>query len=216
MSTTKASLRLRMALMGTGLVVPVDGSDNIKNFHALCRQVPGQEREWLKVVEHLLVQLPASVPADTAEFFFARRYVLKDGKLAFGWYVGVTAKNVKQLEASVSVMAAELARFKPSLAAAAPEAPGPVEEEPVYRRPLPPGVHPGQVQRLRRPSAEELIPTDRQVPPKGFVPRLTTVKSSVDSKGHQEIIQEMPLPHVYSELNRPNAKGRGAKPLAGD
>lgn len=214
MSTAKTSLKLKMALMSTGLVTPVDGSEHLRNFHVLCRQVPGQEKTWLQVVESIL-KIP---PIDNVEFFLARRYLLKDEKLAFGWYVGVHAKTVKDLDYAVAALELELGMFKPSLTRPAPEHAPPADPDPApaYRRPLAPGQHPSHVQRNRQPTAGELIPSSGQVAPNGFSPRLTTVKSSYDAKGRQEIVQEMPLPHVHSEMNRPNSKGRGAKPLAGD
>jgi len=40
------------------------------------------------------------------------------------------------------------------------------------------------------------------------------VKRGVDSQGNQTTVEEMPLPHVYRELNKPTHKGgKGARPL---
>lgn len=53
-----------------------------------------------------------------------------------------------------------------------------------------------------------------QPQPVGPAP-IKTVSSGRDANGVLTVIQEMPLPHVYSELNQPNAKGRGARLTGG-
>jgi hypothetical protein len=56
--------------------------------------------------------------------------------------------------------------------------------------------------------------TKVQPPIPGPAP-IKTVSSGRDANGVLTVIQEMPLPHVYSELNQPNAKGRGARLTGG-
>ena len=55
-------------------------------------------------------------------------------------------------------------------------------------------------------------------PPDGFVPSITTVENTVDEEsGKPIIVREMPLPHIFHDLNKPAHKnGKGAKWLGGN
>ncbi len=54
----------------------------------LFRQVPGQETNWLKFIEKLL-----HVAEDNSlDIHICRKYLLKDGKMVFGWHIGLNGK----------------------------------------------------------------------------------------------------------------------------
>lgn len=205
MSAATSSLQLRTALMATGLLMPVSSSDNPKNFWILCRIVPGQETAWLKVVENILLSHEADVDwKDKPDIVLARRYVAKDGKMVFGWYLSIIAKSVKELEKAEHFLHRHLEEARPTLTS--PEQ-VPQKAPVVPGRTLAPGQHPPPRAPVAR-SASEALSTPE--PPRNFSPALRVVKKSFDEKGRLETVEEMPLPHVYRELNTPNDKGKGA------
>lgn len=207
MSAVTLSLQLRTALMMTGLLQPISSGDTPKNFWVLCRLVPGQETAWLKVVESILITLEADADwADKPDVILARRYVAKDGKMVFGWYISVIAKSAKDLEKVVLFLQRHLEDAKPSLTSVEPPAEKATSEAPRHRA-LAPGQHPKQRPADARAASEALSNPE---PPENFNPGLRIVKKSFDSSGRLETVEEMPLPHVYKELNTPNEKGKGA------
>ena len=136
--------------------------------------------------------------------------------MVFGWHLALEEKSVKRLQASVEAVLGVLAGARPQLTAVMPP-------EPLYapqavaatqtRQTLMPGQHPPP----REPNAripEDTTPGGTGEPPPGFVPTMRVVKRGVDSQGNQTTVEEMPLPHVYRELNKPTHKGgKGARPL---
>jgi hypothetical protein len=214
MSAASLSLQLRSAIMATGLLQPVSHSDNPKHFWVLNRIVPGQESAWLDVVESLLVDFEAAAwEGAKPDLIIARRYVAKEGKLVFGWYINVVAKTLKDLEQMISMVVMHLEGAKPQLAPAsrsAPvETPTPVAPTPQrQQRVLAPGQHPAaRPPSPRAPGVGAITPE-----PPGFKHGLRVVKRTMGEDGKSAIIEEeMPLPHVYStDMNKPNAKGKGA------
>lgn len=83
------------ALKGTGMVVPLSSDRVWSGWDFLCRLVPGQEKNWLKVVNSLLKWAETRAKTD---IFIARRYLLKDGAMVFGWYIRLQAKGAKDLK----------------------------------------------------------------------------------------------------------------------
>jgi hypothetical protein len=210
--TGKAKLEFQSALIGTGLVQPVDFTATKKTVSVICRQVPGQERPWLKIVEGLLHAM-GGIPV--GEFHVCRRYVLKEGRMVFGWHLGIEVPDAHALVAAIGAAVAVLAQAKPSLA---PPAPEPYEEapEPAAPRPgraLAPGQHPVRVPQPRQPGP----PAQLGERPPGRVEGIRVVSRTVDEDTGKVIIEEeMPLPHVYRDLNKPAHKdGRGARTYAG-
>jgi hypothetical protein len=225
----KTELVFQSALLSTSLVQPVNAKSRGKTLEVLCRQMPGQERPWLALVQEMLVV------ADAMSFnlHVCRRYVLKDGELAYGWNLGVDAPNPKKLAEAVDCLVKVLAKAKPVLQSAATQEPHRfvprptlVPDRPKFgqkqqaapqnntaRLPHNRGPNRGKVtgRPTPRPPGEE-APID-EAPP-GFSPRITTIKEEIDSDGRKTVIQEMPLPHVYREMNVPSKPGgRGAKLL---
>jgi hypothetical protein len=193
--------------MTTGLLQPVSSSDNPKNFWVMCRIVPGQEPAWLRIVETILVSHEANVDwVDKPEIILARRYVAKDGKMAFGWYVSIIAKSVKDLEKATQVLQMHLEDARPTLTSVTQVPQRAPVVEPVGRA-LPPGQHPRPRAPDARVAGEALSNPE---PPKDFTPAIRIVKKGFDDKGRLETVEEMPLPHVYKELNTPSARGKGA------
>jgi len=215
--SSKASMRLQSALMSTGLVQPVSEKSRGGYVEVLCRQIPGQEKEWLRVVEALLTY--ASGSAGLFEFHICRRYVLKNGQMVFGWHISMDCKNTKTLDSQLDMMLAEVlddaraslggpvTEDRPVTVAApqAPQTPSGV--------PLAPGRHPPPRAALpRQPNPPGTIVG---TPPPPGSASLKVVQNFRDENGRVTIVEEMALPHVHEEMNRPNSKGRGAKLTGG-
>lgn len=198
----KAEMTLKSALLSTGLVQPVDSKVRKGRVEVLCRQVPGQEKSWLNVVEKILT---ASEEA-SQDVHLCRRYVLRDGQMLFGWHIQVDAEKVKDLMAAVEVVVQVLASAKPSLDVAPKEPPRPptVPRQNVQqpRRPLAPGQHPPKAP--AHPRAPSGGPGTAHEAPAGFSFEKRTVLKKREENGMEMIVEEMPLPHIHSELNVPS------------
>lgn len=213
--SSKASMQLQSALIATGLVQPVSEKSKGGYVEVLCRQIPGQEKPWLKVVESLLTYADGAEGSLNFELHICRRYVRKNGQMVFGWHISITSRSAKVLWLSVEHVVAEvLSKATPSLEGPVTEerpAPQVVSQAPQAdnRRPLAPGQHP------QNQSAPPRLPGPPGAvigtPPPGFKPSVRVIQNFRDENGKQTIIEEMQLPHVYAELNRPNAKGKGAR-----
>lgn len=219
---------LREALFATGLVQPLESKATAKKVAVLCRLTPGQERAWLRVVESLLKTFDNR--PDT-EIILARRYVMRNGRMAFGWYIVFETKNAKELKALIPEAVTILQAAKPDLnpVVEEEERPAPTPKKLLrYKSPYAndPDVAAalaaaGSTAAPRAPSMEG--EDDEPRPPPGLKVKLTTVENTIDSKGKRKIVQEMPLPNVYQELNKPTKPewsethgryiggGRGAK-----
>lgn len=204
--SSKVSMQLQSALIATGLVQPVSEKNRGGDIEVLCRQIPGQEKPWLQVVDRLL-QLGEELGED---FHICRRYVRKNGMMVFGWHLAFSCKNAKALQVVVeSVVKNVLEDAKPMLQQEPLEEPAaPVVTR---RQAMAPGRHPPP--RAPTPRAPGEPGTVVGTPPPTV--SLRVVQNSRDEKGKQTIIEEMPLPHVYAEMNRPNEKGKGAKLTGG-
>jgi hypothetical protein len=189
-SSASISSSLQLALLNTGMLQVVEYNDKLPHFWILCRIIPGQEAAWLGVVERILGKFDVSV-----DLVIARRYVLRSGKMLFGWHIGLVPKSVKHLASAVDMITAALKEARPAL----PEPPTPP-------RPV------RAVRSAPRPQATAKAPS---VP----APRAKTssshnalrvVQRSFED-GRSVVIEEMGLPHTYRELNVPNEKGKGAE-----
>jgi hypothetical protein len=174
---------LREALYSTGLVQPLDGGGRGGSIHLLCRQVSGQEQGWIQAIDRILAL------AETMGFetHLCRRYVRKDGKLAFGWFISVEAKSAKELTGAVEALVQTLR----STPVAKPRVQAP--KAAVIRKMT--GADP------REPSDDLEDP----VPPPDLK---ISLKKTRDGQ------EEMPLPHVYGDINRPKpGSNKGAASL---
>lgn len=205
MRTGEIELTMKSSLLGTGLVQPVSSSSSRGRLEVLCRQVPGQEAAWLRVVGQLL-------EAQEDGLHVCRRYVRRDGRMVFGWHLGLETRSVRALGAAVAALTAVLEGARPTLTGAAPaqdagegesQRDSPSVAAPPSR-PLPAGVHPKREAYPRPPG-----PSAR-VPPPQESATIKVISHEVDEDGNVVTIEEMPLPHVYGEMNRPTAGGRGA------
>jgi hypothetical protein len=233
MKLPSLELELKSALLGTGLVQPVEsvirGGGRRAEIEVLSRQTPGSEAVWLRVVDRMLAvqeTLPVSIHV-------CRRYVRKNGKLVFGWNIGVSG-SMAEIEASVRAILPLLLEVRPELevpigatsvrtllgqapvADESEEASGSAQEPAprTHSQPLAPGQHPPPREALPRPPGAA---ASGVTPPQGFTPTIRVVRNEVDEKGQIRIEEEMPLPHVYRQMNRPLFEGstRGAF-LSGD
>jgi hypothetical protein len=201
---SKALQTIREALFATGLVQPVEASAFGKRLSVLCRLLPGQEKPWMKVVHGLLTAWGETEKG--TELVLARRYVLRQDQMAFGWYLQVEGKSAKHLGELVEKLLPVLADAKPSLVAKQQE----VDEEEEPQEPPRHRPHPAKVGTKAPPRPRSAEEDAAPVVPRGFTPQIRVIRDEVDAKGKRIVIQEMPLPHVYQELNKPNAKGKGA------
>lgn len=224
---TKPIDNLREALFASGLVIPLSGSSKATSISLLCRPMPGQDQNWLKVVEIILKQVDAK-PFEqdgTVDVHLGRQYVLKNGSMAAGWFIGITVSKKVLLEKAVDLI-------KESISSAVFETVSAEDEEVPSRAPRPgykspyremdPRLNaqlsgaPSHVKELRgrttsHPRAMEH--TDDPVIPDRDVRLVTTVsriRTTKDGKQIRETHQVIPLAHVYGELNPENENGRGA------
>lgn len=218
----KPELTLKSALLSTSLVLPVDSKSSSKHLEILCRQMPGQEKPWLKIVLALLEAAHAS--AGAFEVHICRRYVLKNGELAFGWNLGVEVSSKGKIQEAVDALAAVLTTARPTLTREAEEEPRQQLQPRHLVQQRAPAANTRKAPHTK-PSRERMLPLASRPPgesgfvdeaPPGFVPSITTVKNTIDeSTGKPVVIREMPLPHVFRDLNRPTPGGRGAKVTGG-
>lgn len=199
-------LDLRSGLLGTGLVQPVQygsGKGTARTtIWALCRLVRGQERAWLELAQELL----AYCEGTGVDLHLCRRFLLKDGQMVSGWHLELMAP-AKTLKKAFPGFLATLQSAAPELGADAPPTYVDPPRQPAARPQEPP--RPGQ--RMGTPIPPG--PPARVDPaPPGFMPTLKVIKDEVDDNGKRTIVEEMPLPHVYREMNRPaHRDGKGAR-----
>ncbi|TXH09032.1 MAG: hypothetical protein E6R04_09125 [Spirochaetes bacterium] len=105
----KTEEQVSESLKGTGMVVPVSSDRVWSGWDFLCRLVPGQEKNWLKVVNSLLKWADSRGNTD---LFIARRYLLKDGSMVFGWYIRLQTKNAKDLKTASEEVCQLLSKSK--------------------------------------------------------------------------------------------------------
>lgn len=216
---TKLELELRETLLTSGMVQPIKTSKKAGRVSIICRQVPGQESSWLKALQTILLAFK-----DTPDLIHAcRQYVIKDDKMVFGWSMSI--------EGSTAEIKAALEKLKLILEAIEPEEPEQqyepkkakhfvqnsqyvspyAKEDPSLLAEM--GIA-GSTAAPRPPSMSE-EEMDKVPPPNARPHKITLVTKGVDQKTKQPVvIQEMPLPHVYTEdMNAPNSKDKGAKYL---
>lgn len=122
----KASAKLRDVLKATGLVDPVDTTGGAGSVSCLCRQFPGKEARWLRIVDGLL----AFSEQNKINVHVCRRYVRKNGQMVFGWFVGVTADSAKKVSEDVESLCQVVSTFGQSLPPVQAPAPAPVRTQP--------------------------------------------------------------------------------------
>lgn len=197
MSNSKLEYDLKSAILSTGLLQPVSATSTSKSISVMCRAVPGQDKVWMKTMEGLL-------ESAVGDFHICKRFVFKEGKMVFGWHLGIDSKSAKNLKTAINWLCEYLGTVKPTLN------PEPVPQSNPYNEPPAPALTVSQPVVLPkgmpppRPPGE---PAAVQPAPPSFVFKATQISQE------EEII---PLPHVYSEMNVPNEKGRGATYLRKD
>ena len=210
---SKAVLKLQSALVATGMLQPVSEKAKGGYLEVLCRQVPGQEKGWLQVMGAILQHAEAF---PDIEFHVCRRYVLRNGSMVFGWHIALTCKSLKALQVAVDSLVDEvLTKVRPTLSEPEPTISPPVARQEAVqprRQPLAPGQHPQRMPPPRPPNEPGTVVGEA---PRNFAPAVRVVQNARDQQGKLHIVEEMPLPHVYSEMNVPNEKGKGAKYTGG-
>lgn len=216
--STKHEMRLRQMLMDTGLLQPLSSQTKKGTISVMCRSMKGTEPEWLAMVSEALT-LAAEHKID---LHIGRKYVMKNGSLAFGWYIGVTAQNAKALDTAILQLAKVFTEgddepeVKASLAKKPKKGPPPQQYKSPYKTD----------KQVRKevgidPSDEEAgyIGVTREKPmnwgadgPGPHLDRVATGKAmGRDGKPMKTEVIEMPLPHMRGPLNVPKDRSsRGA------
>jgi hypothetical protein len=222
----KAELELRELLLMTGCLQPMRVDAKGGHLSALCRELKGRAAQWLQRVDHLLrLGEEHDIP-----LHLCRKYVLKDGKMVFGWHVGIEAKNAGDLLRCLSLIRAEfekgemegtplaesLDQSPPEEASVAAPASKQFSDKEKADRAENYRKHTQGVPRMA-----ENIQAD-PVPPPGYEFSLRVVEagSARNRKGQMEPVEviEFPLPHVFgNDMNvsekvpgSPIGRGRGA------
>jgi len=186
------------ALYNTGVLLPVSTSSKGSKVEATCRTAPDKSKEWPVVAENLL-----RAAADMGvTMHVCKQYLLKDGEMVYASYVSMEATSVKQLRSALSELADKMESGRP------PKAKPAVNADPVVK-PLSYKEYKKQTTATpRAPMPGEL----KNIPvPPGFQYQSKRVSTGVGANGTQIVIDEVPIPNVFHEMNVPNAKGRGAK-----
>lgn len=232
MKVEEIELQLKSALINTGLVQPVDSTVTKRrggaDLEILCRQALDGAPPWLRLVDQIL----ALQEAAPMSIHVCRRYLRKNGQLVFGWHLGLSG-SMSELAATAEAVCGVLAAARPTLTQQAPrkargraaaaarqaeldeageeggDAYDEAQEGEEGRPHRPPDLAPGQ---RPPPEAGVIAPgrPARVAAPEGFSPTIKVVRNEVDDEGRVRIEEEMPLPHVYRELNHLSDGGRGA------
>lgn len=188
---TKLEVFLKSKLLDSGLVQPVSSSSKGGSIEILCRARFGQDKDWLDQVLQILLECEKF----GLEVLIAKRYLLKEGRMVFGWYLKFTAKNAAELNKKVMEVFTKVDLMSKS-----------VVSSNVPVRPAPPGVHPKKIPAPRPPQTSGPDPI-----PSNVSPRIKRVERKFDQEsGRVTEVFEMPLPHVTKPMNIPNERGRGA------
>lgn len=170
----KAESILRDALADTGAVIPLHSVGRGGYIEFLCKQMPGHESRWLFMVESLLRW--AETKGIQSNFLIARRYLLKDNRMVFGWFLSIDLSSAAKLQDACETLARCLetaTREAETLPVAAVK----------------------QVQSPQTPNASK-----RSEPS----PLIRIVKQGVDEQGRVYEESVMALPHARSDLNVPS------------
>lgn len=195
---TKPVDTLREALYECGLVQPLSVTSKGGSISVMCRQVPGQEKAWISVIDQLL-----STDVGNCDLHVCRKYVKKEGRLLFGWFIGLSAPTVKVVAKSVDALAPVL---KAASSLVVEEVSTPAKTTaPTGKSPMASNFD-FKKWTDASPRASEYSGPDPVAP----------AKSTFSLKTVSHGIQEMPLPHVYSkDMNKPAAGSNRGAAIAG-
>lgn len=186
-------------LYNTGILKPVTTSVKGGKVEAMCRIVDNRKEEWPALVENLLV----SAEELGLDAHVCRRYVMKEGALVYGFHVSFDAGSAKKLKDSLPALEkTTLVKSEAPKAVSARQNKSaiPIMSYQEYKKQTsatPRAPLPGEAK-------------DIQVP-KGYTFKATTLASGPGPNGKDGMIEEIPLPNVFKEMNVPNSKGRGAR-----
>lgn len=202
---TSAELELTTALLGTGLVLPHKSYVKGGRAEILCRPVPGQDPRLLELLKVLLVK------AEEAQIHLhvCKRFVAKEGALAYGWNFAIDAANNKKLKEAIDILKPILEEAKPSLqdmAAALTPAPATAPQPPSAMDRAAAARQAGVVVDREAGVLGKLAPERSQTvyQPGVRLPgaAISLIDVTRDDNGTTSIF-EMPLPHVSADLNVP-------------
>jgi hypothetical protein len=223
MSAKELEFNFKSALMNTSLVQPVESKGSGKHIEVLCRQVPGQEASWLQLLPKIL-KLAEEHPV---ELHLCRKYVLRNGKLVFGWHLSIEARANATLKTAVEAVIDVLSKAKPVLNHMLPPGKHPAQKskdsmssgyqpgpdfKPAKKKAAPPGRPQYQTDNYNQNVVYEAMGTESTAQNPRLV--LASRKVVTGERGKQQIEETvlMPLAHVYTnDMNKPNERGRGAQ-----
>lgn len=175
-------------ISASGLLQVIKSDVKKASANYLCRIVPGRDREWLTLMEKLLTALEGT----DCEAHFCRKYLLKDGRMVYAWHLGFKGK----LGIAEQLFAGKLVPESSQGLKQRKKGQGLIRPAKAILSKLTP----------RRPDDNGSDP----VIPSGVKIGLIIVEKKQAANGTMSTVEEMPLPHVYKDLNVPNKKQRGA------
>ena len=223
---TQEELNLKSALISTGILIPLESSASEMEVTVLCRLTKGQESVWLQAVNELLETAEqAGFKAHICKIFLRR-----DGKLCSAWNIGIRGSSLEQTAQAVEIVSNVLGQWKPSLIAAEDEPRRPLPDRLPYEQDEEPRTQPVMAPNNRAPRPQQPRPrTDQEAmqqimeqprrgtphTPQGMQPlgvRSDPPQQDFTARhferqrddGKIEIVDEIPLPHVGGDYNRPS------------
>lgn len=195
---------LTMALLGTGLVMPHKAYVKGGKAEFLCRPVRGQDPSLLELIKLILLK----AEEEKISLHVCKRFVAKDGALAYGWNFAIDTLNSKKLKDAIDIL-------RPLLEAARPDLENVEEEAPVQVVASKPQVDARTAIRQAGVTVDREAGTMGKLAPLNAgadikykvgerLPGAVLSLVSVNQEGNVKTeIFEMPLPHVTRELNIP-------------
>lgn len=221
MSNEKIEFDLKSAIFNTGLIQPVESSMKGGRLSIICRQIPGQEAPWIQLIPKLL----KAAEEANIDLHLCRKYVLRGGKMVYGWHLGVDAKNAKAVQTFLDeVLKPVLEKAKPVLHAAASPGKHPIKPSkdpmkaayqpgPSFKDQPKKSPPPGRIQyNFENNNKVIYAPMGTESNTDNPVAVMTSRKITKDRRGRNVIeeVVEVPLPHIHTEdMNKPNERGGG-------
>lgn len=219
---TQEELNLMGALISTGILIPLESSSADSEVTVLCRLTKGRESVWLTAVQELLET------ADQAGFkaHICKLFMHRNGKLCSAWNISLRGHDQDSTIQAVGIVSNILEQWKPSLMDE--EEPQATAPDRIPYNELPAEL-PRPAPRQQRPAAQPRPRTDQEAmqqimqggrrptphSPQGLIPLggrqdpaeqefTATHTEYTRDDGRVVIIDEVPLPHVGADFNRPS------------
>lgn len=187
MNATRTETLLMGALLGTGMVQPVESSSKGGTVSFLCRQVPGQEKSWIAVVDQLLMAMePFEQNLPGSSVHLCRKYLRKEGQMVYGWFFSISVPKAKDLNLVLPSVLQVLQTAKPTLSLVLPVQEAPAPQPTFHAQPV---MH--QASEPERP------------------PLIRVLSTGVSKKGWPTSEVEIPLVYARNDRNIFQGAGKG-------